>query len=157
MTGDIGESRRFTLPIDPIQARRFAVAADDRNPAYFDDDAARRAGYDRAIAPPMFVCSIFDHQAGPAEDELRSDGVAPGSFPSVVPASARLMGGGQRVEFLGPVYQGDEVDVVRTLVEHYRRPSGRYGELTFVVVEVRVTGSDGTLLARILDTLVVRV
>ena len=36
--------RRFTLPIDPVQAKRYAYAATDENPVYFDDSAARLAG-----------------------------------------------------------------------------------------------------------------
>lgn len=150
------EARSFTLPVDPVQARRFAYAAGDENPVYFDDEAARRAGYDRAIAPPMFVCAMFDHAAGPPEAELRADGVALDTFPSVVRPDSALMGGGQEVDFLGPVHLGDTVRVTRTLTDHYRRPSRRYGELDFVVVESLVENQDGALVLRIVDTLVVR-
>jgi acyl dehydratase len=150
------EARTFTLPVDPVAARRFAYAAGDENPVYFDDAAARRAGYERAIAPPMFVCSMFDHDAGPPEAELRPDGVAPGHFPSVVRPEALLLGGGQEVDFLGPVHLGDTLEVTRSLADHYRRPSERFGELEFVVVESRAVNQDGTLVVRIVDTLVVR-
>jgi len=149
------ETRTFTLPVDPIQARRFAYAATDENPVYFDDEAARRAGYERAIAPPMFVCSMFDHAAGPPERELKADGVAAGIFPSVVRPDSALLGGGQEVDFLAPVHLGDILQVTRSLTDHYRRPSRRFGELEFVVVESLVVNQEGTLVMRIVDTLIV--
>lgn len=150
------EFHRFTLPIDAVPARRFAYAADDLNPAYFDDALARRAGYERAIAPPMYVCSMFDHSAGPPEHELRGDGVAPVFFPDVVARDAALMGGGQVVEFLAPVYIGDTVEVVRSLVDRYRKASRHFGTLEFVVVESRVLDEDDRLLVRVVDTLATR-
>jgi acyl dehydratase len=153
-SGGVGESRRFTLPIDAVMARRFAYAAGDENPVYFDDESARRAGYDRAIAPPMFVCSMFDYAPGPPENQLKQDGVALGIFPSVVSPAAGLMGGGQQVEFLGPIYIGDTVEVTRTLVEHYRRPSKRFGELDFLVIQSLIVNAQGVLVMRILDTLI---
>jgi acyl dehydratase len=150
------EVRRFTLPVDPVAARRFAYAADDENPLYFDDEAARRAGYERAIAPPMFVCSMFDHAAGPPERDLRADGVAPDAYPSVVRPDAALLGGGQEVEFLAPVHLGDTLEVTRSVVDHYRRPSRQFGELEFVVMESRAVNQDGVPVVHIVDTLVVR-
>ena len=150
------EARTFTLPVDPVQARRFAYAATDENPVYFDDDAARRAGYDRAIAPPMYVCSMFDSAAGPPERELKADGVARGIFPNVVRPDSALLGGGQDVDFLAPVYLGDTLRVTRSLAGHYRRPSRRFGELEFVVVESLLVDQDDTLAVRIVDTLIVR-
>jgi acyl dehydratase len=65
------------------------------------------------------------------------------------------MGGGQDIEFLAPIYVGDVVRVSRSLVDHYRRPSQRFGELDFVVVESQVVNQDGVHVMRILDTLVV--
>jgi acyl dehydratase len=150
------EVRSYTLPVDPVAARRFAYAATDENPLYFDDEAARAAGYERAIAPPMFVCSMFDHTAGPPERDLRPDGVAPGVFPSVVRPDAALLGGGQEVEFLAPVHLGDTLEVTRSVVDHYRRPSRQFGALEFVVMESRAVNQDGVLAVRIVDTLVVR-
>lgn len=150
------EMRRFTLPVDPVAALRFAYAANDENPLYFDDEAARRAGYERAIAPPMFVCSMFDHTAGPPERDLRADGVAPGVFPNVVRPEAALLGGGQEVDFLAPVHLGDTLEVTRCVVDHYRRPSRQFGELEFVVMESRAVNQHGVLAVRIVDTLVVR-
>jgi acyl dehydratase len=149
------ETRTFTLPIDAVSVGRFAAATHDPDPAYLDDQAAKAAGYDRAIAPPMFVPSMLDYAGGPPEASLRRDGVALSWFPSIVAPEAVLMGGGQDIEFLSPIYVGDVVEVKRSLVEHHRRPSNRFGSLDLVVVESEITNQDGVLVMRISDTLVV--
>lgn len=150
------EQRTFVLPIDPMQARRFAHAATLADPIYFDDDAARAAGYEKAIAPLTFISSMLDYTDGPAESDLKEDGVANGLFPSVVRSDALLMGGGQDIEFVRPVLQGDVVTVVRYLANHYKRPSSRFGELDFVVEESVITNQRGEIVMRISDTLIVK-
>lgn len=149
------EGRVFELPIDKITARRFAHSATDSNPIFFDDEAALAAGYERAIAPITFISSMLDYTDGPPECDLKEDGVASGLFPSIVRDDALLMGGGQDIEFLAPVYQGDVVTVDRKLVNHYKRPSARFGELDFVVEESIVTNQDGVVVMKISDTLIV--
>ena len=149
------ETRTFTLPIDAVSVGRYAAATHDPDPAYLDDKAAKAAAYERAIAPPMFVASMLDHAGGPPEASLRRDGVALDWFPSIIAPDAVLMGGGQDIEFLSTIYVGDVVEVRRSLAEHTRRPSNRFGELDLIVVESHVTNQDGVLVMRILDTLIV--
>lgn len=150
------EQREFLLPIDPMQARRLAHAATLSDPIYFDDEAARAAGYDKAIAPLTFVSSMLDYTDGPPESALKEDGVAEGLFPSVVRSDALLMGGGQDIDFVRPIYQGDEVRVVRRLANVYQRPSRRFDTLTFVVEESDIVNQHGELVMRISDTLIVK-
>lgn len=148
------EPHSFILPIERVLARRFAYAATDENPIYFDDEAARAAGYDRAIAPPTFVASMLDYTDGPPESALKEDGVADGLFPSIVKSDALLMGGGQEIEFLEPIYIGDEVTMTRNVVDFYKRPSKRFGELSFIVMVSEGVNQDGLKVVRITDTLI---
>ncbi|MER2535139.1 MAG: MaoC family dehydratase N-terminal domain-containing protein [Rhizobiaceae bacterium] len=150
------EQRTFVLPIDHISARRFAHASTLTDPIYFDDEAARKAGYEKAIAPITFISSMLDYTDGPPEHELKEDGVGRDLFPSMVKPDALLMGGGQDIEFVRPVYQGDVVTVVRKAVNHYKRPSPRFGELDFVVEESVCTNQKGEVVMRISDTLIVK-
>ena len=99
---------------------------------------------------------MLDYSAGPPESSLRPDGVAQNWFPAIVRPGAQIMGGGQDIEFLQPVYQGDVVEVTRTVVDHYARPSARFGELEFVLVQSHVVRPDGVLVMRILDTFIVK-
>jgi acyl dehydratase len=148
--------RKFTLPIDPVQAARYAYAATDENPVYFDESAALAAGYDGVIAPPTFVSSMLDYSAGPPESGLKPDGVAQDCFPAIVRPDSQIMGGGQDIEFVRPIRPGDVVQVTRTVVAHHSRPSARFGELEFVVVESQVVRQDGALVMRIVDTFIVK-
>lgn len=150
------EPHEFTLPADRMLVRRFAYAATDENPIYFDDDAARAAGYERAVAPVTFVASMLDYTDGPPESELKEDGVADGLFPSVIKSDALLMGGGQDLEIFAPVYQGDEITLKRRVVDFYKRPSKRFGELSFCVMETEGHNQDGVLVIRITDTLIAK-
>lgn len=154
--GFIEEQRTFELPIDRMTARRFAHAATLFDPIYFDDEAARQAGYERTIAPLTFISSMLDYTDGPAEHDLKEDGVGKDLFPSMVREDALLMGGGQDIEFVRPVYQGDVVTVVRKVVNHYRRPSDRFGLLDFIVEESTVTNQNGEVVMRISDTLIAK-
>jgi acyl dehydratase len=150
------EPHSFVLPIEKVLTRRFAYAATDENPIYFDDEAARAAGYERTIAPPTFVASMLDYTDCPPESMLKEDGVATGLFPTVVKDDALLMGGGQDIEFLAPVYQGDEVTMTRNVVDHYKRPSKRFGELDFIVMVSEGVNQDGVTVVRITDTLIAK-
>lgn len=150
------EEHRFVLPIESMHVRRFVYASTDDNPIYFSDEAAQAAGYKRAVAPPTFVSSMLDYVDGPAEDDLKEDGVAKDLFPKIVKPDALLMGGGQDIDFLAPVYQGDVVTVTRRVVDFYKRPSARFGELNFIVMVSEGVNQDGTTVIRIRDTLIAK-
>jgi acyl dehydratase len=151
-----GDIHEFTLPADPMLTQRFAMAITDEDPIYFDDEAARAAGYERKVAPVTFVSSILEYQAGPPESELKEDGVGTGLFPSVVRPDALLMGGGQDIDFWEPIYQGDDIHLRRDVVDVYQRPSKRFGELTFVVMQTDGHNQDGVKVVTIRDTLIVK-
>ena len=150
------EPHQFSMPADPMWAQRFAYAATDRNPVYFDDAAAKAAGYERKIAPVLFASSMLEYQAGPAEEDLKEDGVTRGLFPKVVKDGAILMGGGQEIEFFEPLYQGDTFTARRTVINHYKKPSPKRGELDFIVMESIITNQKGQKVARIVDTLIAK-
>jgi len=147
------DRHEFTIPIDEIMAHRFCYAVTNHNPIYFDDEAARAAGYERMVAHPTLISSILDYQAGPPEDGLREDGVDFDIFP--VPSDALLMGGGQEIDFIAPVYVGDRITFVRTVHDIVTKPSRRFGELTFVVMDSVGKNQVGAEVMRIRDTLIV--
>ena len=55
------------------EAQRYARAVGDLDPIYFDEDAAREAGYDGLVAPPTFVGRTV--VKGSTLDDLRLDGL----------------------------------------------------------------------------------
>ena len=69
----VGEStpgRRGLITADGIA--KFAAAIDDRNPLYFDRDAARAAGFADVIAPPLYAATAT--RPVPARSGMLEDG-----------------------------------------------------------------------------------
>ncbi len=135
--------------------QRFAIAVGDLNPLYFDDEAARRAGYPGIVAPPNYLSSIFGWGAGPAEKDLREDGTMPTDVAFIPLPGARLMGGGQELEFVQPVRPGDEITLERRLVDVERR-EGRSGVLTLLKTEKRYMNQRSELLLICRETIIAR-
>src|SRR3954469_24854137 len=81
-----------TAVIAARDAQRYAYAVDDLNPIYFDEAAARAAGYRTLVAPPTFL----DHvtvEGGEVAD-MRADGIFAGAEQRG-PQLGRVMFGGQ--------------------------------------------------------------
>lgn len=51
-------SQPLTLTVERGHIRRFAEAAGETNPIYFDEEAARAAGYPAVVAPPTFAAAL---------------------------------------------------------------------------------------------------
>lgn len=63
----------FTYEVGKEKIREYARAVGDENPVYMDDEAAREAGFEGVVAPPMFAVvycagatqqAIFDQELG---------------------------------------------------------------------------------------------
>ena len=67
----LGEPR--SAVVSRREAQRYARAVGDLSPIYFDEDAARAAGYDGLVAPPTFVGHAVVE--GGTLDDVRTDGL----------------------------------------------------------------------------------
>ena len=86
------------------KVREYALAVGESNPLYLDVEAARAAGHDDVVAPPMFAV-VF---AMPA--------VAPAMFdPEVGIDFARLVHSGQEFTWGPLVVAGDEIETTATI------------------------------------------
>ena len=97
------------------EAQRYARSVGDLDPVYFDEGAARAAGYDGLVAPPTFIGHVVVE--GGTLDDLREDGLwhdRGGSSPIRLNVS-RTMFGGEEWEFRAPVLVGDTVSAQRSL------------------------------------------
>ena len=127
------------------EAQRFAAAVGDLNPIYFDDDAARAQGYKGITIPPMFLPQVT--QGVTRIDNLTEDGLAAGGNRRDVPLNVhRVMAGGEEIEFLQPVYPGDEI-TTETKVSAIEEKEGRSGRFVIITREARCTNQDGALVA----------
>ncbi len=135
--------------------QRFAIAADDLNPIYFEDDAARQAGYPSAVAPPLFLSGTIDWGSGASLRELRADGTG-GDRSSWLPLEGfRLMGGGQDLELRRPVVDGIELSA-SSVLESVERKEGRSGAFLLLVLVTTYAESDREPLVVCRDALIVR-
>ncbi len=124
---------------------RFAQAVDDLNPLYLDDEYARAAGYEGAIAPPMFF-NVALTGSRPLS-ETREDGL----FRSGEPGPRfnkvnRTMFGGEEVEFVAPIYPGDTLRG-ETVLESIDQKDGRSGSFVVTVRKTTIRNQDGEIVA----------
>jgi acyl dehydratase len=120
--------------------REYARATGETNPLHLDLEAARAAGHDDLVAPPMFAVVY----SGPA--------AAPALFdPEVGIDFARMVHGGQEFAWGPLVIAGDEISTTLTVKEIYER-DGR----GFYVFESRSTNQRGDEVARGTWTNIVR-
>ena len=102
-----------TAVVTRREAQRYARAVGDLAPIYFDEDAARAAGYDGLVAPPTFVGHAVVE--GSTLDDLRDDGLWVDRGRKVRLGVSRTMFGGEEWEFHGPVLVGDTITAQRRL------------------------------------------
>jgi acyl dehydratase len=95
------------------EAQRYARAVGDLDPIYFDEDAARAAGYDGLVAPPTFVGHAVVE--GSTLEDLREDGLWIDRSRKLRLSVSRSMFGGEEWEFHRPVLVGDTVTAQRRL------------------------------------------
>jgi acyl dehydratase len=103
------ESETYLGELSLRDAQRFAIAAGDLNPLYFDEDYARRSAYGGLIAPPNMPTAVRAWGAGARESELATDGVVDLPEEKLPIRLKRRMAGGQELQFHAPVRPGDRI------------------------------------------------
>lgn len=134
---------------------RFATASTDYNPRYFDIDVAREQSFEERPAPPMFLSSVFGWDAGPEQEQLRSDGAGADRHEGMDLAGLRLMGAGQDIEFLEPLYPGAHV-VATSSLDAVELKHGRSGDFLVITLLWRYTRQDGAVLSTNRERLIAR-
>ena len=86
------------------KVREFAYAVGETNPVYFDVEAARAAGYDDVVAPPMFAVVYSGRAVWPAVHD-----------PEVGLDFSMLVHGAQEFEWGPVVVAGDEISTEATI------------------------------------------
>jgi acyl dehydratase len=109
------------------KVREYAAAIGETAPVCHDVEAARAAGYDDIVAPPMFA-AVYSWRA-----------MAPVVLdPEVGIDFARMVHGGQEFVWDAPVVAGDEIATEVEVKDVSER-----GGLEFYVFESRSTNQDG--------------
>lgn len=136
------EMKPSVLSIDATRLRFFAKAIGETDPVYFDDAAAKAAGYSAIPAPPTFLfAGTMD--SGALMDLIDTMGVPLG----------KVLHGEQQFEYLAPVVAGDSVTITSRVSDIYDKKNGA---LEFFVTEATATNQHGHDVARMRSVTVVR-
>src|SRR5262245_5444252 len=137
------ETPPWTIELSRLDVKRFAVATDDLNPLYLEEEKARQSRYGGLIAPPLFYMAPLTEPK--PESELRPDGLPyEGKFPIPPTPLPRLMDGGTDIEFFQPIRVGDVLTGRSKITDIYQK-DGRSGSLIFVVRETTFTNQRGEI------------
>lgn len=138
-------SEPVTGVITAAAAQRFALAADDLNPLYFDEAAAKAAGYRTTLIPPVFLAWSLNPPR--PVSQVREDGLYRGEGKRVSLNVKRVMFGGEEWEFLAPLYAGDTY-TSETRLKSLEEKSGGSGPFVLQMTETTYTNQDGVVVAR---------
>ncbi|MGE0824536.1 MAG: MaoC family dehydratase N-terminal domain-containing protein [Candidatus Binatia bacterium] len=135
------ETPPWTIAVTALDVKRFAVATDDVNPLYVDEEYATQSRYGGLLAPPLFYMAPLTDPV--PERELRPDGLPyEGKFPIPPTPLPRLMDGGTEIEFFVPIRVGDTLTGRCKITDIYQK-EGRTGPLIFVLRETTFTNQKG--------------
>ena len=131
--------------------QRFAIAVDDPNPLWTDEEYAKKSRYGGIIAPPGFFGWPAKAQwtfgmGGPMADVLAEFTKA--GFPIV-------LDGGMAYEFFIPVRPGDTLVSTAKVTDIYER-AGRAGTSLFGTIETTYVNQNGDIVAKGQATLIGR-
>ena len=139
MRASIGrESEPTTLEIDKTSVRMFARAVGYTDPVYYDEAAAKAAGYRSLPAPAGYLGTpIYD-------PNRRSAGSQPAPEPSR--PLKRVLNGGTEVEYLADICAGD-VLTARSAVASIEERKGRLGEMLITTTRTTYRNERGEVVA----------
>jgi len=131
---------------------RYAAALNDVD--YIRTARAREAAGESVVAPALFRAGTLSWEDGPAEDELRPDGLASRESPCTQGLPVRQVHGGQSVRLVRAPVAGTPVTAARSVTSADQR-HGRSGEFVLLGVTTRFTAQDGEELMAVDETIVV--
>jgi acyl dehydratase len=150
LVGEVTPGRRGQFTANGIE--KFAAAIDDRNPLYFDQAAAKAAGYTDVIAPPLYAAAAT--RPVPFRDGLLADGQYETAAPPGL-THLQTMLAGQSWELIRPAVAGEEVIETFTTKSITER-QGSTGNIVFVDKEATITTLGGELIQRYSNMLILR-
>ena len=153
MTAEVRSWIGHTTEIIPLpeeiaasDVRRYIEATGDRNPLWLDDSAARSVGYRARVVPPMMVIDLTWRLRSSESGRLTERIPLPAEYVDTRNADTEM-------EWLDPVYVGDQLSVRHRIVDIVARP-GRRGLGVYITRETEYLRPDGSAVARLFQTVV---
>lgn len=118
-------------PVGRAFIRQFALAIEDDNSLYYDEEYARQTRYGGIVAPPTYVCETWQYLAG----DLDETGGPARRIRLPVGTEIR---GGNEYEFFQP-FRPDDILTARWKVVDVYQKQGGTGRLIFLVYDITYT------------------
>ena len=122
----------FEYEVGREKIREYANAIGEHNPVHHDPEAARAAGFENVVAPPMFAVVYSSGSIGPAILD-----------PEVGMNFAMMVHGGQEFVWSEPVCAGDVITTEASV-----KDISEQGSMKFYVFETVSRNQDGREVAR---------
>ena len=133
----IGQSfSAFTIEVERGKIRELALAIGDDNPMYQSREAAQAAGYPDVPLYPTTPTTL---------SQMVSVGIN----------VARVLHGEEEYEYLAPIWPGDTLTGVMTVVDGKSRQS-QAGSMDIITLEVRYTNQHGQPVLNAREVVIVR-
>ena len=131
-----------TFEVEKQRLRFFSKATGQTDPVYFDEAAARDAGYPGILAPPTFLATVPMEQDNPFAylDDLKVD-------------IGRILHGDQHYCYLAPIYAGDTITMTSRIADMFDKKGG---QLQFCCIKSTFTNQHNALVATLEASFVVR-
>jgi acyl dehydratase len=144
--GRTTEAMELPEDISASDVRRYVDATGDRNPLWLDDEAARAAGYQARIVPPMMVVDLGWRLKASEEGRLWHHVPLPPEYIDTRNAD-------NEIEWLGEVYVGERLSIRHRITDIVAR-QGRRGLGVYITRETEFRAQDRRLVARVRQTIV---
>lgn len=131
-----------TMEIERGRLRQFAKAIGETDPIYIDVAAAWAAGHPDLVVPPTFLVAVGNERPEPF-DWLADIGID----------LNRVLHGEQSITYHRMAHAGERVTARPRIVD---LRSKRGGAMEILVRETTVVGADGTVIAELGDSVIVR-
>ena len=133
------ESEPWPYEVTTTSVRAFARGVGYTDPVYFDENAAKAAGYRSLPAPPTYLgTAVFipgrshDVFSGPTEGQ-----------PQLRHGLKNVLDGGTETEYFEQICAGDTLTVRTKVVDLKTRESGKLGKMLIATTETTYTNQDG--------------
>jgi acyl dehydratase len=136
----------FTIEVERGKIRELALAIGDDNPIYLSKEDAQAAGYPDV---PLYPTS-------PTKFAFWGNRKMIGQLASLGINLARVLDGEMEYEYLAPIYPGDTLTGVMTLVDVKSRQSQGGTSMDLLTIEIDYTNQHGTNVLKARQVIIVR-